>query len=41
MERIRPPKVVLTPRPVLSEDELRALLKVCEGASAGHGNDAL
>jgi len=31
MDRIRPPKVVLTPPPVLTDDDLRALLKASEG----------
>jgi len=33
MERMRPPKVVEQPVPVLSTDELRSLLRACEGRS--------
>ena len=31
MERMRPPKVPESPPPVLTEDQLRALLKTCGG----------
>jgi site-specific recombinase XerD len=33
METMRPPQVPETPVPVLTEDQLRALLKACEGRS--------
>ncbi len=40
MARMRPPRIPETPPPVLSEDELRALLAACEGTGFDERRDA-